>query len=171
MKKRRKAVTMMGTRIGKGAGVGAQLRMRRSDPDPASGNEAGTEVVGDPVAGRIVAAGVGVEVARGEDEAGAATGGGGAGVVRIVAVDEGVEVETEEIGAETEGWRQDWAAQLAGVVATGRKADPPRVLPAAWEMFTASFTSGMCDPRALNSLLLLRRGTEGPSSACNLVRG
>ena len=48
--------------------------MRRSDPDPASGNEAGTEVVGDPVAGRIVAAGVGVEVARGEDEAGAATG-------------------------------------------------------------------------------------------------
>jgi len=162
---------MMGTRIGRGAGVGAQLRMRRSDPDPVSGNAAGTVVVGDPVAGRIVAAGVGVEVARGEDVAGAVTGGEGVGAERIVAAGAGVEAETGETGAETEEWRQDWAAQLAEVVATGRRADPPRVLPAAWETSTASFTSGMCDPRALNSLLLLRRGMEGPSSACNSVRG
>merc|ERR1719266_1347405 len=79
-KKRRKGVTMMGIRIGKGAGV--QLRMRRSDPDLARGNEAGTGVVDDPAAGKIVAAGVGVEVVRGEDGAGAVTGGGGVEVVR-----------------------------------------------------------------------------------------
>lgn len=162
---------MMGTRIGKGAGVGAQLRMRRSDPDLGSGNAAETGVVGDLVAGKIVAAGARVEVARGKDGAGAVTGGGGVGAVRIVAAGAGVEVETGETGVETGGWRQDWAAQLAGVAATGRKADPPRVLLAAWETSTASFTSGMCDPQALNSLLLLRRGMGGPSSACNLVRG
>jgi len=162
---------MMGIRIGKGAGVGAQLRMRRSDPDLARGNEAGTGVVDDPAAGKIVAAGVGVEVVRGEDGAGAVTGGGGVGAVKIVAAGAGVEAGTGETGVETGGWRRDWAAQLAEVAATGRKADPPKVLPAGWEMSTASFTSGMCDQRALNSLLLPRRGMEGPSSACNSARG
>ena len=48
--------------------------MRRSDPDLARGNEAGTGAVGDPAAGKIVAAGAGVEVVRGEDGAGAVTG-------------------------------------------------------------------------------------------------
>merc|ERR1719228_1055492 len=109
---------MMGIRIGKEAGAGAQLKMRRSDPDLARGNEAGTGVVGDPAAGKIVAVGAGVEVARGneartgvvgdpaagkivavgagveavrgEDGAGAVTG-GGVGVVKIVAAGAGVE--------------------------------------------------------------------------------
>jgi len=161
---------MMGIRIGKEAGAGAQLKMRRSDPDLARGNEAGTGVVGDPAAGKIVAVGAGVEVVRGEDGAGAVTG-GGVGVVKIVAAGAGVEAETGETGVETGGWRRDWAAQLAEVAATGRKADPPRALPVEWEMSTVNFTSGMCDLRALNNLLLLRRGTEGPFSACNSVRG
>jgi len=161
----------MGIRTGKGAGVGAQLRMRRSDPDLARGNEAGTGVVGDPAAGKIAAADVRVEVVRGEDGAGAVTGGGGVGAVKIVAAGAGVEAETGETGVETGGWRRDWAAQLVEVAATGRKADPPRALPVEWEMSTVNFTSGMCDLRALNNLLLLRRGTEGPFSACNSVRG
>ena len=48
--------------------------MRKSVPDLARGNEAGTRLVGDPAAGRIVAAGVRVEVVRGKDGAGAVTG-------------------------------------------------------------------------------------------------
>jgi len=162
---------MMGTRIGKGAGVGAQLRMRKSVPDLARGNEAGTRLVGDPAAGRIVAAGGRVEVVRGKDGAGAVTGGGGVGAAKIVAAGEGVEAETGETGVETGGLRRDWEVQLAEEAETGRRADPPKVLPAGWEMSTASFTSGMCDLRAPNSLLLPRRGTEGPSSACSSARG
>merc|ERR1719432_557699 len=156
---------MMGIRIGKGAGAGVQLKMRRSDPDLARGNEAGTGVVGDPAAGKIVAVGAGGEVG-----AGAVTG-GGVGVVKIVAAGAGVEAETGETGVETGGWRRDWAAQLAEVAATGRRADPPKVLPAGWAMCTVNSISGMFDQRALNSLLLLRRGMEGRSSACNSVRG
>ena len=91
--------------------------------------------------------------------------------MKIVAAGAGVEAETGETGVETGGWRQDWAAQLVEVAATGRRADPPRALPVEWEMSTVNFTSGMCDLRALNNLLLLRRGTEGPFSACNSVRG
>ena len=85
---------MMGRKIGKGAGdysiyssrplsqrldfyylgVGAQLRMRRSVRDLASGNVVGTVAVGDLEAVKIVAVGAGVEVAREGGGAGAATG-------------------------------------------------------------------------------------------------
>jgi len=158
---------MMGIRTGKGAGAEAQLRMRGSALDHERGNEAGTEEVGDLAAGKIVAAGVGVEVGRGEGEAGAVTG-GEVGVAKTVAADVGAEAEIDGTGAETDGSRRDWEVQLAE---TGIRADLPRVLPVGWEMFTASSISGMSDLPALNSLSLLRRGMEGPSSACNSVRG
>lgn len=157
----------MGIRIRKGAGAEAQLRMRGSDLALVRGNEAGTEAVGDLAAGKIVAVGAGVEVGRGEGGAGAGTG-GEVGAAKIVAADAGVEAEIGGTGAETDGWRRDWEVQL---VETGTRVDPPRVLPAGWEMCTASFTYGMYDLPALNSLLLQRRGMEGPSSACNSVRG
>jgi len=162
---------MMGRKIGKGAGVGAQLRMRRSVRDLASGSVVGTAAVGDLEAVKIVAVGAGVEVAREGGGAGAATGGGEVVAGRTDAAGAGVEAGTGETGAGTGVWKQDWAAQLAGVVETGRRADPPKVLPGAWEMSTASFTSGTFDLPALNSHSLLRRGTAGLSSVCNLARG
>ena len=85
---------MMGRKIGKGAGgfsiysirplsqrldfcnpgVGAQLRMRRSVRDLASGSVVGTAAVGDLEAVKIVAVGGGVEVAREGGGAGAVIG-------------------------------------------------------------------------------------------------
>jgi len=163
---------MMERKIEKGAGVGAQLRMRKSVLDLAKGNVVATVAVGDLVVGRIVAVGAGVEVERERDGAGVATGGGEVVAARIVVAVAGVEAETGETGAGTEGWRRDWEVQLVGEVEeTGRRADPPRVLPEAWEMSTASFTSGMCDLPALNSHLHLRRGMGGQSSVCNSARG
>jgi len=152
--------------------MGAQLRMRRSVLDLASGNVVETVAVADLVVGRIVAVGAGVEVERRGDGAGVVTGVGEVEAARIVAVVAGVEAETGETGAGTGEWRRDWEALLVGgVVEIGRRADPPRVLPEAWEMSTANFTSGMSDLPALNSHLHLRRGMGGLSSVCNSVRG
>merc|ERR1719180_56404 len=126
---------MMERKIEKGAGAGAQLRMRRSVLDLASGNVVATAAVGDLVVGRIVAVGGGVEVERRGDGAGVVTGGGEVAAERIVAAGAGVEAETGETGAGTGEWRRDWEVQLVGEVEeTGRRADPPRVLPEAWEM-------------------------------------
>jgi len=165
---RLKEVRMMGRRIGKEAGVEVR-RMRRKDPDRESVNEAETAEAGDRAAEKRGGGG-GVGVAKGEDGVGAVTG-GEVGAARIVEAVAEAGAEIEETGVETEGWRQDWAAQLAGVAETGRRVDPPKVLPVAWEMFTANFTSETFDLQALNSLSLLRRGTAEPSSACNSVRG
>ena len=158
--------------------------MRRKDPDRGSVNEAETAEAGDRAAEKRGGGG-GVGVAKGEDGVGAVTGlfgvffsrlnflwkGGEVGAARIVEAVAEAGAEIEETGVETEGWRQDWAAQLAGAAETGRRVDPPKVLPVAWEMFTANFTSETFDLQALNSLSLLRRGTAEPSSACNSVRG
>merc|ERR1719180_57323 len=162
---------MMERKIEKGAGAGAQLRMRRSVRALASANVVATVAVEDLVVGRIVAVGAGVEVARRGDGAGVVTGGGEVAAERIVGAVAGVEAETGETGAGTEGWRRDWEVLLVGgEEEIGRRADPPRVLPEAWEMSTASFTSGMYDLPALNSHLHLRRGMAGLSSVCNSVR-
>merc|ERR1719234_1447265 len=145
--------------------------MRRSVRALASGNVVETVAVGDLVVGRIAAVDGGVEVVRRGDGAEVATGGGEVVAARIVGAVAGVEAETGETGAGTEGWRRDWEVQLVGGEEIGRRADPPRVLPEAWEMSTANFTSGMCDLPALNSRLHLRRGMGGQSSVCNSVRG
>merc|ERR1719234_2402189 len=143
---------MMERRIEKGAGVGAQSRMKRSVLALASANVVETVAVEDLVVGRIDAVGAGGEVARRGDGAGVVTGVGEVVAARTVEAVAGVEAETGETGAGTGEWRRDWEVLLVGgVVEIGRRADPPRVLPEAWEMSTASFTSEMFDLPALNS--------------------
>merc|ERR1719244_1397353 len=133
--------------------------MRRSDPDPERGGEARTG--GDLEAGKIDAAG-------GEGGGAAVGTGAGAEVARIAEAGAEVEVETGETEAEIGGLRRALAVPLAGIE---KRGGLPRAPPEAWATCTASSTSETSAPPVLNNHSPLRRGTEGPYSACSLVRG